>query len=396
MLPAPSALLESNQCPTEMYLDYNATTPVDSRVFDAMQPFFCRAYGSPSSREHRLGWETADAVDEARCCIAKNIKAEPNEIVFTSGATESLSTVIHGVSRANSLISTIVTFSTEHAAVLGACRQVSRMSETDIQYLPLDRIGRPYLDQLNSRLANSPPALVAAMFANNEIGTNHPIAQIAQIVHRHGGLLLSDITQAVGKIPLDMGEENVDFAAFSAHKLYGPKGVGALYVRGGLERIRLEPLICGGGQEGGLRGGTLNVPGIVGFGEACRIAALEMEDEAPRVRRLRDKLEHAILSQVPDTWVNGDIANRIGNTTNIGFRGVEARVLIRDMNDIAVSTQAACSTGSNGPSHVLKAIGLSDEEAYSCIRFSLGRFTTDEEIDYTIQKVIASVRKLRK
>jgi cysteine desulfurase len=190
--------------------------------------------------------------------------------------------------------------------------------------------------------------------------------------------------------------EGIDLAAFSAHKIYGPKGIGALYIRGGPESIRLEPLIVGGGQERGLRGGTLNVPGIVGFGEACRIAALEMEEETVRVRRLRDRLEEAILSQAPDTWVNGDRVNRIGNTTNMGFRGVEARVLIRDMHDIAVSTQAACSSGSPGPSHVLKAIGLTDDEAYSCIRFSLGRFTTKEEIDYTIAKVVSSLKKLRR
>jgi cysteine desulfurase len=237
--------------------------------------------------------------------------------------------------------------------------------------------------------------LVALMAANNEIGTIHPVRAISRITHAAGALFLCDITQAVGKLPVDVRADGIDFAAFSAHKMYGPKGVGALYVRGGDPPIELEPLIAGGGQERGLRGGTLNVPGIVGFGEACRIASAVMVEETGRVRKLRDRLEEAILSEVPDTWVNGDRVNRICNTSNIGFRGVDGRALIRDMHDIACSTRAACSSGAPGPSHVLKAIGLTDEDAYSCIRFSLGRFNTEEEIDYVIHKVIRSVHKLR-
>ncbi len=233
------------------------------------------------------------------------------------------------------------------------------------------------------------------MLANNEIGNIHPVRQVAEFAHAAGALFFSDITQAAGKIPVDVRAMGIDLAAFSAHKLYGPKGVGALFIRSGEPRIELEPLIVGGGQERGLRAGTLNVPGIVGFGEACRIAKLEMAEESKRVGRLRDKLENSLLAEIPDIWINGDRQNRLPNTTNIGFRGVDARTLIRDMHDIAVSTKSACSSGQPGPSHVLKAIGLTDDEAYSCIRFSLGRFTTEQEIDYAIAKVVASVRKLR-
>jgi cysteine desulfurase len=234
------------------------------------------------------------------------------------------------------------------------------------------------------------------MLANNEIGAIHPIHRFAEAAHSARAIFFSDLTQAAGKVSIDVRELGVDLAAFSGHKIYGPKGVGALFIRGGEPEIKLDPFVVGGGHERGLRAGTLNVPGIVGFGEACRIAAEEMETEAPRVKRLRDKLEEAILAEIPNTWVNGDRINRICNTTNIGFKGVDARTLIRNMHDIAVSTQSACSSGSGRPSHVLKAIGLSDEDAYSCIRFSLGRFTTEEEIDYTIDKVIKSVHKLRR
>jgi cysteine desulfurase len=221
------------------------------------------------------------------------------------------------------------------------------------------------------------------------------VQDISRIAHEADALFLCDFTQAAGKLPIDMRADGIDLAAFSAHKMYGPQGVGALFVRGGHPKIELEPLIIGGGQERGLRGGTLNVPGIVGFGEACRIAQQERVDEAIRIGLLRDRLEDALLHALPDIWINGDRANRVSNTANIGFAGVDARTLIRDMHDIAVSTQAACSSGDSGPSHVLKAIGLSDEEAFSCIRFSLGRFTTEAEIDYIIEKVIQSVRKIR-
>ena len=234
------------------------------------------------------------------------------------------------------------------------------------------------------------------MSANNEIGTIHPITEIARLVHAAGAIFLCDITQAVGKMPMDVHANSIDIAAFSAHKMYGPKGVGALFIRGGEPKIELEPLILGGGQERGLRGGTLNVPGIVGFGEACRIAQLEWKPEMERVERLRNRLEQTLMAELPDLWINGDRKNRIPNTSNIGFAGIDARTLIRDMHDIGVSTRAACSSGHTGPSHVLKAIGLTDDEAYACVRFSLGRFTTEDEVDYAINKIIASIHKLRR
>jgi cysteine desulfurase len=234
------------------------------------------------------------------------------------------------------------------------------------------------------------------MAANNEIGTIHPIDEIARLAHAAGAIFLCDITRAVGKMPIDARADGIDIAAFSAHKMYGPKGVGALFIRGGEPKIELEPLILGGGQERGLRGGTLNVPGIVGFGEACRIAQLEWKPEMERVERLRNRLEHTLMAELPAIWINGDRENRIPNTSNIGFVGIDARILIRDMHDIAVSNRAACSSGHSGPSHVLKAVGLTDDEAYACIRFSLGRFTTEDEVDYAINKFIASIHKLRR
>ena len=252
------------------------------------------------------------------------------------------------------------------------------------------------LAQYEKSITAAKHRLVSLMLANNEIGTVHAVEDVSAVAHSVGALLFSDISQAVGKMPVDVKALGIDLAAFSAHKIYGPKGVGALYIRSGQPEIKLQPLIVGGGQERGLRGGTLNVPGIVGFGEACRIAKEEMGTDIPRMQRLRDKLEAALFADLPDIWINGDLENRLCNTSNIGFRGVDARTLIRDMHDIACSTKSACSSGDPGPSHVLKAIGLTDEEAYSCIRFSLGRFTTEEEIDYAIGKIVGSVRKLRK
>ena len=266
--------------------------------------------------------------------------------------------------------------------MLETCRDLEMSDAVQIDYLPLDSSGRVERHALATYLEPGAEVL-ALMVGNNEIGSIHPLTESASIAHASGVSVFSDITQAVGKIPVDVYAEGIDLAAFSAHKIYGPKGIGALFMRGG-------------GQERGLRSGALNVPGIVGFGEACRIAMEEMNEEAQRVGGLRDKLEQVLFGELADIWINGDKQSRLPNTTNIGFRDVDARTLIRDMHDIAVSTRSACSSGATGPSHVLKAIGLTDDEAYSCIRFSLGRFTTEEEIDYTIEKVMASVRKLRK
>ncbi len=377
-----------------IYLDNDATTPVDARARDAMLPFLEADCGNPASREHAFGWKAAEAVDEARGNLAALINSRPDEILFTSGATESINAALKGLLFSQP-VQRILTSAAEHQAVLECCQWMESHFKMNVACLPVDRAGKIELSALESALRQAHPSCICLMLANNEIGNIHPVRQVAEFAHAAGALFFSDITQAAGKIPVDVRAMGIDLAAFSAHKLYGPKGVGALFIRSGEPRIELEPLIVGGGQERGLRAGTLNVPGIVGFGEACRIAKLEMAEESKRVGRLRDKLENSLLAEIPDIWINGDRQNRLPNTTNIGFRGVDARTLIRDMHDIAVSTKSACSSGQPGPSHVLKAIGLTDDEAYSCIRFSLGRFTTEQEIDYAIAKVVASVRKLR-
>ncbi len=380
-----------------VYLDYNATTPVDSRVLQVANVWQTDKFGNASSRDHRWGWDASEAVEDARQLIAEVINASPIEITFTGSATESLNAAIKGfVGLHNWQRKKIVTCASEHEAVLAPCRQLQQLAEIEVEVLRVDRVGRIDLDRLKTAVSSKKTLLVALTAANTEIGTIYPIREISNIVHAAGALLLCDLTQAVGKMPIDVRADGIDLAAFSAHKIYGPKGVGALFVRGGEPRIDLEPLIVGGGQERGLRGGTLNVPGIVGFGEAGRIAEQELREEAEKVGRLRDRLEQGLLRDLPDIWINGDRENRIPNTANLGFRDIEARTLIRDMHDIAVSTRSACSSGDSGPSHVLKAMGLTDDEAYSCVRFSLGRFTTEEEIDYTINKVIASVHKLRR
>jgi cysteine desulfurase len=378
-----------------VYLDYGATTPLDNRIGKRTQSFNSESFGNPASLDHELGWNAAEAVEDARLEVALLLNAQESEIVFTSGATESINWALRGITRAAEARHAF-TGATEHEAVLGTCRVLAKTSLLRIHTLPVKRRGELHLPLAIQDIRMFETVFVSLMLANNEIGTIHPLRQIADAAHEKRTLLFSDITQAIGKIPVDVRALGIDLAAFSSHKLYGPKGVGALYIRSGDPEIKVEPLIIGGGQERGLRAGTLNVPGIVGFGEACRIARIEMKEEAERVGRLRDELEKTLLAELPDLWVNGDRVNRLPNTTNIGFRGVDARTLIRDMHDIAVSTKSACSSGDPGPSHVLKAIGLTDDEAYSCIRFSLGRFTTAQEIDYTIEKVITSVKKLRK
>ena len=379
------------------YLDYNATTPVDPRTCGAARVWDTEKCGNSSSRDHAWGWDASEAVEDSRQLLAEFVNGVSTELTFTSSATESLNTVIKGfVTLQKWERKKIITCATEHDAVLAPCRQLQQVAGIEVEVLPVDHQGHIDLDRLETAVFSHKEVLIALMAANNEIGTIHPLREISSIAHSAGALFLCDITQAVGKMSINVHDDGIDLAAFSAHKMYGPKGVGVLFVRGGEPRINLEPLIVGGGQEHGLRGGTLDVPGIVGFGEACRIAQQEWKDEVQKVCCLRDRLEQALLAELPDIWINGDLENRIPNTSNIGFRGVDARALIRDMHDIAVSTRAACSSGDSGHSHVLKALGLTDDEAFSCIRFSLGRFTTEEEIDYTIHKVIASVCKLRR
>jgi cysteine desulfurase len=377
-----------------VYLDYNATTPVDPRVIAAMSPFWASSWGNPSSVEHSFGWDAADAVDMARGHVADLINARPDEVLFTSCATESVNLALRSIGDPRTPVPWLTT-AAEHEAVLRTCALIQVQSGGCATVLPVDSAGAVGLSAFEEA-CETRRTFVSVMIANNEIGTVCALRPFAEIAHDSGALFFSDITQAIGRIPMDVHQSSLDLAAFSGHKLCGPKGVGALFIRGGDPRINLHPFIVGGRHERGLRAGTMNVPGIVGFGEACRIARLEMEEESRRVLALRDRLECALLAELSDIWINGDPKSRLANTASIGFKGVDARTMIRDMHDIAVSTRSACSSGNSGPSHVLKAIGLSDEDAYSCIRFSLGRFTTEEEIDYTINKVVTSVHKLRR
>jgi cysteine desulfurase len=363
-----------------IYLDYNATTPVDPRVIARMLPFFSDRFGNSASRDHRYGWDAADAVEEARASVAALINASPNDVMFTAGATLGVRRAMLELTRPD--VCAVVS-AAEHEAVLNACRRrVSQFGST-VTFVQPDSHGAVNLDELRQVLSATRPGLVAWSLANSELGTIQPIRCIAEIAHEVGALLFCDITHALGKISIDVGRDAIDMAVCSAHKIYGPKGVGALYARGrGLRN----------GEE--RSDGTANVPGIVGFGEACQLSTDTLHAEAARMATLRDRLEEALCSQLPGAWVNGAGVRRVPNTANIGFRGLDAKVLIRDMHDIAVSTRSACSSGESGPSHVLKALGLSDEQARSCIRFSVGRYTTAEEIDYTIGKVTASCRRL--
>jgi cysteine desulfurase len=381
-----------------IYLDHNATTPVDPRVSERMRASLTEAWGNPASRDHAFGWDAYEAVEEARFHVANLIGATPPEIVFTSGTTESINHAIKGVVQAGQAgrpaTAHVITSVVEHPAVLEVCRQLERTHGTATTYLSVDSVGRVSSDW-QAALVPGRSCVAALTLADGEIGTVQCLPHMVAAARSVGAVTFSDLAQAAGKIPVNVRQQDIDLAAFSAHKMYGPKGVGALYIRG-RPAIVLEPLVAGGGQEQGRRSGTLNVPGIVGFGEACRIALGEMDDEPTRLSALRDRLETALLDGIPDTWSNGDRSARLPNTANIGFAGVHARLLIRDLHDVAVSTQSACSSGSGRPSHVLKAIGLSDDLAYSCVRFSVGRFTTEEEIERAVIKVGSTVKKLRR
>ena len=377
-----------------IYLDNSATTPCDPRVVEAMVPYFTESFGNAASRTHAFGWVAEEAVDTAREKVAKLVGAETKEIIFTSGATEAINLALKGVfemytSKGNH----IITCNIEHKAVLDTCAHLEKKG-AEITYLSVKANGLIDLDELESAIRPD-TILVALMYANNEIGTIMPIKEISAITRKHNVILFSDATQAVGKIPVNVNDDGIDLMAFSAHKMYGPKGVGALYVRRKNPRVKLVQQIDGGGHERGMRSGTLNVPGIVGFGKAAEIAALEMKTEAARLRKLRDKLENALL-QIEKTFLNGDRDKRLPHVANISFRYVEGDGLMIAINKtIAVSSGSACTSASLEPSYVLKALGVDDELAYGSIRFSLGRFTTEEEIDYTIAQVKEMVGKLR-
>lgn len=370
-----------------IYLDNNATTQLDQRVLDVMLPYFTTAYANASS-SHLAGLTIHEAVENAAWETANLIGATPEEIIFTSGATESINLAIKGFSNQNK--KHIVTVSTEHKAVLDTCQFMESMG-FEVTYLPVDSDGILDLQLLNDSITDQ-TLMVIVMMVNNEIGVIQDIDTIAAIVHAKKALFMCDATQAVGKMAVDVQKSGIDLLALSAHKFYGPKGVGALYLSA-KAKIKLTPQIHGGGQQRKLRSGTLNVPGIIGLGKACEIAKAEMKTDQERIQKLRDHLEKSLL-QIEGSFVNGNTTNRIYNTSNICFPGVNSESLILALQNISVSNGSSCSALTSEPSHVLKALGLSDENALSSIRFSLGKFTTQEEIFLTIERVCALVREL--
>jgi cysteine desulfurase len=377
-----------------IYLDHNATTPMDPRVLEAMLPYFVENFGNAASRNHSFGWQAEEAVDYAREQIAQLIGADPKEIIITSGATEGDNLGIKGVfemyaNKGNH----IITCTTEHKAVLDTCKHLEKLG-AEVTYLEVQPDGLIDLKQLEAAMKPT-TILVAIMYANNEIGVIQPVKEIGAIAKKHGALFFTDAVQAVGKIPVDVIADGIDIMAFTAHKMYGPKGVGALYVRRKNPRVKVTAQIDGGGHERGMRSGTLNVPGIVGFGKAAEVARLDMAADTERISKLRDKLENA-LKQIDESYVNGNPAHRLPHVSNISFKYVEGEGLMMGFNkDIALSSGSACTSASLEPSYVLKALGLGDDLAHSSLRFGLGRYTTEEQIDFTIKAVTDTVLKLR-
>jgi cysteine desulfurase len=376
-----------------IYLDNNATTPLDPRVLEAMMPYLTEVFGNAASRNHPFGWAAEEGVDYAREQISKLINCDPKEIIFTSGATEGDNLGIKGIFEMYSQRGNhIITATTEHKAVLDTCKHIEKLGGK-VTYLPVNEQGLISLDELEAAMTPQ-TILVTIMYGNNETGTIQPIQEIAKIAHKHGALFMTDGTQAVGKIPVDVLADGIDLMAFTAHKMYGPKGVGALYVRRKNPRVKVTAQMDGGGHERGMRSGTLNVPGIVGFGKACELARLEMVADTERLSKLRDHLEAELLT-LEESYVNGSREHRLPHVTNISFKYVEGEGLMMGVKDLAVSSGSACTSASLEPSYVLKALGLSDDLAHSSLRFGLSRFTTDEQIEYAIGHVKEAVTKLR-
>ncbi|HEY9340273.1 MAG TPA: IscS subfamily cysteine desulfurase [Hanamia sp.] len=377
-----------------VYLDNNATTPMDERVLEEMTPYFLNHFGNAASRSHSFGWEAEEAVEYAREQVAQLIGAEPKEIIFTSGATEADNLALKGVSEMYAAKGNhIITVATEHKAVLDTCAHLEKTG-SDITYLTVKKDGLIDLTELEKAIKTD-TILISIMYANNEIGVIQPIKEISAIAKKHGVLFFTDATQAVGKIPANVINDGIDLMSFSAHKMYGPKGVGALYVRRKNPRVRVIAQMDGGGHERGMRSGTLNVPGIVGFGKACELSRIEMSKHSQRIKKLRDKLESELL-KLGDVFVNGNVEQRLPNVCNLSFKYVESEGLISGFNkNIAVSSGSACTSATLEPSYVLKALGVENDLAKAAIRFSLSRFTTEEEIDYTIEQVSETVMKMR-
>ncbi len=379
-----------------VYLDNHATTPVDPRALEAMLPYFSQRFGNAASRSHRFGWEAEEAVEAARGQVAALLNAEARDIVLTSGATESDNLATKGVVEFQRQRGDhVITGATEHKAVLDSCRALEKAGAARVTVLPVDGDGR--VDPDDVRRAITPrTVLISLMHANNEIGTLHPLAEIGRIAKTAGVLLHCDAAQSIGKVAVDVEAMGIDLLSLTAHKFHGPKGVGALYVRGRNPRVRLAPLLHGGGHERGMRSGTLNVPGVVGLGRACEIAAAEMASEAARLRALRQQLEQGLLGALDAVRVNGHAEERLPGNLNVSIAGIEGETLMAALPDVAVSSGSACSSAALEPSHVLRAIGLDDEAAHASIRFGLGRFTSVEDIEYALARVVDEVRRLRK
>ena len=378
-----------------VYLDNHATTPTDPRVLEAMLPYFGEKFGNAASRSHAFGWEAEAAVDEAREQVAQIIQAaSPREIVFTSGATESDNLAIKGVAEAyGDKGNHIVTCSTEHRAVLDSCKALERRGFR-VTYLGVDRYGTVRLDQLREAVTDK-TVLISVMAANNEIGTVQPIREIGQLAKEKGVVYHCDATQGVGKIPMSVEEMGIDLLSLSGHKIYGPKGVGALYVRSKRPKVRVSPIIDGGGHERGMRSGTLNVPGIVGLGKACQISMHELTREAARLTELRARLKDGIFGQLDEVYVNGHPTERLPGNLNVSFAHMEGESLMMALKEIAVSSGSACTSAALEPSYVLRALGIPEELAHTAIRFGLGRFNTEEEVDYAVRRVVEEVTRLR-
>ena len=377
-----------------IYFDNHATTQVDPRVVQAMLPYFTDKFGNAASRNHAFGWAGEEAVENARQQVANLVGATPKEIIFTSGATESDNLMIKGVAEMyREKGNHIITQAIEHKAVLDTCKRLEK-DGFEVSYLPVQRDGRVDPEDVRKAIT-AKTILITIMYANNEIGVINPIAEIGKIAKEHGIFFAVDGVQAVGKIPVDVQKDNIDLLAVSAHKLYGPKGVGALYVRRRNPRVQLAAIIDGGGHERGMRSGTLNVPGIVGLGAACEIAQREMPEESVRLRKLRDRLRAGLEAKLDEVFINGSMEHRLPNNLNMSFAYVEGESLLMGINDIAVSSGSACTSATLEPSYVLKALGVGEDLAHTSIRFGLGRFNNEEEVDYVTDKMVQVVTKLR-
>ncbi len=380
---------------TPVYMDNHATTPLDQRVLEAMLPYFTEKFGNAASRNHSFGWEAEEAVNKARNQIAALIGATSKNIIFTSGATESDNLAIKGVvefykEKGNHIITCV----TEHKAVLDSCRALERAGKATVTYLPVDKFGMVDPDAVRKAITDK-TVLITIMWANNEIGTIHPIAEIGKIAKEKGIIFHCDAVQAIGKVPVDFEKAGVDLGSITAHKIYGPKGIGAIYVRSKGPRVRLTPMVDGGGHERGMRSGTLNVPGIVGLGAACELAGKEMPEESQRLIQLRSQLQAGLFERLEEIYVNGHPTERLPGNLNVSFAYVEGESLLMGINDIAVSSGSACTSATLEPSYVIRALGIDDELAHSSIRFGLGRFNTEEEVDYVTDRVSKEVKRLR-